>query len=361
MSALFSPFKLRDLTFPNRVFVSPMCEYSSDGGLPNEWHLVHLGSRAVGGAGLVVTEASGVTPEGRISPQDAGIWSEAHAEAWAPIVRFIKAHGSTAGMQLAHAGRKASTFAPWRGHGAVPEDGGGWPVIGPSAIKFADSYPQPRAMTEADIDACVAAFVRATQLSQQAGFDLVEVHMAHGYLLHEFLSPLSNLRTDQYGGSLENRMRFPLRVADAVRKAWPAHLPVFVRISATDWAEGGWDLPQAIELCKRMKALGIDLVDVSSGGNVHHQAITLMPGYQVPFSTAIREQAGIATAAVGLITDAVQAEQIVATGLADGVMLARALLRDPYWPRHAAAQLGAEMNPPWPDQYKRAAVGPLGK
>ena len=361
MSALFSPFKLRDLTFPNRVFVSPMCEYSSDNGLPNEWHMVHLGSRAVGGAGLVLTEASGVTPEGRISPQDAGLWSEAHAQAWAPIVKFIKAQGVAAGMQLAHAGRKASTFAPWRGHGAVPEGCGGWPVLGPSAVKFADSYPQPHAMTEAGIDACVRAFADATHYAQQAGFDVVEIHMAHGYLMHEFLSPLSNQRTDQYGGALENRMRLPLRVADTVRKAWPAHLPVFVRISASDWAEGGWDLVQSIELCKRMKALGIDLIDVPSGGNVHHQAITLMPGYQVPFCAKIRDAAAMPASAVGLITDAVQAEQIVATGQADAVMLARALLRDPYWPRHAAALLGAQMQPPWPDQYQRAVVGPLGK
>jgi 2,4-dienoyl-CoA reductase-like NADH-dependent reductase (Old Yellow Enzyme family) len=359
MSHLFSPIRLRELTIRNRVFVSPMCQYSCKEGLPNEWHLVHLGSRAVGGAGLVMCEASGVAPEGRISPQDAGIWTTQHAQAWAPITAFVKAQGAIPAMQLAHAGRKASTFAPWRGHGAVPEGCGGWPVVGPSSEPFHEKYPKPRQMTKAELDKCVDDFVFAAELSLQAGFEVVEVHAAHGYLLHEFLSPLSNVRTDEYGGSLENRMRFPLRVCEAVRKAWPAHLPVFVRISATDWKESGWDLGQSVEFCRSLKALGIDLVDVSSGGNVHDQQIVLGPGYQVPFSSAIRKEAGIATSAVGLITDAVQAEQILAHGHADSVSLARALLRDPYWPLHAAAQLGETAE--WPDQYKRAAVGPLGK
>ena len=359
MSALFAPIKLRDLTIRNRIFVSPMCQYSCEDGLPNQWHLVHLGSRAVGGAGLVTCEASGVTPEGRISPQDAGVWSEAHAQAWAPIVAFIKAQGAAAGMQLAHAGRKASTFAPWRGSGAVSIGCGGWETLAPSAVAFAPNYPMPREMTHADIDKCVEDFVWGAQHALSAGFDLVELHMAHGYLMHEFLSPFSNLRQDDYGGSLENRMRLPLRVAEAVRKTWPAHLPVAVRISACDWKEGGWDIAQSIVLCKALKEIGIDLIDVSSGGNVPDAKITLVPGYQVPFSAAIRNEAAIATSAVGLITSPAQAEQIVATGQADSVSLARAVLRDPYWPRHAAMELGVE--PQWPDQYKRAGAGPLGR
>lgn len=359
MSALFSPMKLRDLTLRNRIFVSPMCQYSAEDGLVNDWHLVHLGSRAVGGAGLVMCEASGVCPEGRISPHDAGIWTTQHAEAWARITRFIREQGAVPAMQLAHAGRKASTHSPWRGHGAVPETQGGWPVVGPSAVPFNDKYPQPREMSKADLDKCLEDFVFATELSLQAGFEVVEVHAAHGYLLHEFLSPHSNTRSDEYGGSPENRMRFPLAVCEAVRKAWPQHLPVFVRISATDWKDGGWDVAQSVEFAKRAKALGIDLIDVSSGGNVPDQQIVLGPGYQVPFSSAIRNQAGIATTAVGLISDAVQAEQIVAHGHADSVSLARALLRDPYWPLHAAAQLGVAME--WPNQYKRGVVSPLGR
>lgn len=358
-ATLFSPLKLRDLTIRNRIFVSPMCQYSCEDGVVNDWHLVHLGSRAVGGAGLVMCEASGVSPEGRISPQDAGIWNQKQAEAWAPITRFIKAQGAVPAMQLAHAGRKASTFAPWRGQGAVPPTGGGWPVVGPSPVAFSEKYPQPREMSKADLAKCVEDFVFATELSLQAGFEVVEVHAAHGYLLHEFLSPHSNIRTDEYGGSLENRMRFPLEVCAAVRKAWPDHLPVFVRISATDWKDGGWDVAQSIEFARRAKALGIDLIDVSSGGNVIDQQIVLGPGYQVPFSSAIRKEAGIATTTVGLISDAVQAEQIVAHGHADSVSLARALLRDPYWPLHAAAELGVAVE--WPDQYKRAIVGPLGR
>jgi 2,4-dienoyl-CoA reductase-like NADH-dependent reductase (Old Yellow Enzyme family) len=359
MSALFSPIRLREITVKNRIFVSPMCQYSCEDGIPNTWHLVHLGSRAVGGAGLVMCEASGVTPEGRISPHDAGIWSEAHAQAWAPITAFIKAHGAVPAMQLAHAGRKASTHSPWRGSGAVDADHGGWQVVAPSAVAFSKEYPQPREMSSADVDRCVEDFRRAAQHSLQAGFEVVEIHMAHGYLLHEFLSPFSNQRNDEYGGTLENRMRFPLRVAEAVRKAWPGHLPLFVRISASDWKEGGWDIRQSIELCKRLKALGIDLIDCSSGGNIADAKIALVPGYQVPFATAIKNEVGIVTSAVGLITDAVQAEQIVATGLADSVSLARALLRDPYWPRHAALALG--LDPQWPDQYKRAHVGVFGR
>ena len=359
MSQLFSSFTLRELTFRNRVFVSPMCQYSCVDGLPNEWHMVHLGSRAIGGAAMVMTEAASVTPEGRISPEDAGIWSDAHAAEWKPIAAFIKAQGAVPAIQLAHAGRKASTFSPWRGHGAVTPEAGGWPVIGPADLPFSSSYPVPRQMTIVEIGEMVEAFVAAAKRSLAAGFEVPEIHGAHGYLIHEFLSPLSNLRTDEYGGSLENRMRFPLQVCAEVRKIWPAHLPVMLRISASDWKEGGWDVHQSIEFCQRAKALGIDLIDVSSGGNVHDAKMTIRPGYQVPFARAIRAGADIATGAVGLITEPVQAEQIIADGDADCVFLARTMLRDPYWPRHAAQALGDTLE--WPDQYKRAAVNAFGK
>ena len=357
MSRLFSPFQLRALTFPHRVFVSPMCQYSSENGMPNEWHLVHLGSRAVGGAALVLVEASGVTPEGRITPWDAGIWSQGHADAWKPVAAFIRAQGSVPGMQLAHAGRKASCDKPWLGGKPLVPADGGWTTLGPSAIAFG-SYPAPRSMTRAEIAATIEDFRRAAGYALAAGFDVVEVHGAHGYLLHSFCSPLSNRRDDDYGGTLDNRIRLPLEVARAVREAWPADKPVFYRISATDWAEGGWDIEQSIHLCRRLKEIGIDLIDCSSGGNIAEQKIRLGPGYQVPFAEAIRAGAQIPTAAVGLISDAVQAEQIVFHGQADAVCLARAALRDPYWPRHAAKALGVPL--PWPNQYKRCDVGPLG-
>ncbi len=359
MSALFSPLTLRQTTFKNRIFVSPMCQYSCVDGIPTDWHMVHLGSRAVGGAGMVMTEAAAVTPEGRISPEDAGIWSDAQMTAWKRIADFIKAQGAIAGIQLAHAGRKASTFAPWRGHGKVEPGQGGWSVMGPSEVAFAPNYPQPHEMTVSDIRATIDAFVAACGRSLAAGFEVPEIHAAHGYLAHEFLSPLSNVRKDGYGGSLENRMRFPLELCAAVREAWPKELPVFLRISASDWKEGGWDVAQSIEFCKRAKQLGIDLIDVSSGGNAADAKIITRPGYQVPFARAVREAAGIATGAVGLITDAVQAEQIVGDGDADCVFLARALLRDPYWPLHAAKDLGEPQH--WPDQYLRAGVNAFGK
>jgi 2,4-dienoyl-CoA reductase-like NADH-dependent reductase (Old Yellow Enzyme family) len=358
MSHLFSPLVLRAVTFRNRVFVSPMCQYSSEDGMPNDWHLVHLGSRAVGGAGLVCVEAAGVTPEGRITPWDAGIWSEAHAHAWKPIADFIRAQGSVPAIQIAHAGRKASCNKPWLGGKPLGKGEGAWTTVGPSGIAFGH-YPAPRAMTTEEVEATVRDFVRAAQHALAAGFEVVEIHGAHGYLLHSFCSPLSNQRTDQYGGSLDNRIRLPLEVARGVRAAWPADRPVFYRVSASDWYEGGWDLAQALELCKRLRDSSIDVIDVSSGGNIHDQKIALGPGYQVPFASAIRREAGIPTIAVGLITDAVQAEQIVANGDADAVMLARASLRDPYWPRNAARQLKAEMS--WPDPYRRADVGPLGR
>ena len=352
MSQLFSPLRLRDLEFRNRLFVSPMCQYSASDGLANTWHLVHLGGRAVGGAGLVMAEATAVAPEGRISPNDLGLWSDAHTEALRPIARFIKEQGAVPGIQLAHAGRKASVEVPWKGGGALPAAAGGWQPLAPSALAFAAGSPQPRALDVAELDALVQQFVDAARRAQDAGFEVVEIHMAHGYLLHEFLSPLSNRRTDDYGGELANRARLPRRVAEAVRARWPATLPVFVRISASDWVEGGWDLAQSVMLARWLKEAGIDLIDCSSGGLVPNARIPAGPGFQTPFATAIREQVGIATGAVGFITDPVQAEQIVATGLADVVFMARELLRDPYWPLHAARQLGVDLA--WPPQYERA-------
>jgi len=352
MAILFSSFRLRELSFRNRIFVSPMCQYSCVDGVPNNWHLVHLGSRAVGGAALVMVEASGVSPEGRISPHDMGIWSEAQRDAFRPIVRFIKEQGAVPGIQLAHAGRKASTDVPWRGGGPLAPDQGAWEPLAPSALPFTPAHAVPRALTAADIDIVVRQFAEAAQRALSAGFETVEIHMAHGYLLHEFLSPLSNRRTDEYGGALENRARLPLRVARAVREAWPAHLPVFVRISASDWVEGGWDLEQSIRLAQWLKDAGIDLIDCSSGGLVANARVPAAPGFQVPFAAAIRAQAGIATGAVGLISDPSQAEQIVAGGQADVVLMAREFLRDPYWPLHAARQLKVDV--PWPPQYQRA-------
>jgi 2,4-dienoyl-CoA reductase-like NADH-dependent reductase (Old Yellow Enzyme family) len=357
-SQLFSPLALRSVSFHNRIFVSPMCQYSSEDGMPNDWHLVHLGSRAVGGASMVCVEASGVTPEGRITPWDAGIWSSAHAVAWKPIAQFIRSHGAVPAIQIAHAGRKASCNKPWLGGKALAPAEGAWQTLGPSAIAFGH-YPPPREMTRDEIRRTVDDFARAAQHSLDAGFDVVEIHGAHGYLLHSFVSPLSNRRTDDYGGTLVNRLRLSIEVARAVRDTWPADKPVLYRLSATDWAEGGWDLAQSIELARKLKAIGIDMIDCSSGGNVHDAKVALGPGYQVPFASAIRKEAAIPTLAVGLIYEAAQAEEIVTQGHADAVCLARAMLRDPYWPRHAAKELKVEL--PWPDQYKRAEVGPLGR
>jgi 2,4-dienoyl-CoA reductase-like NADH-dependent reductase (Old Yellow Enzyme family) len=352
MSVLFSPFTLRGLQFKNRVFVSPMCQYSSANGMPNDWHLVHLGSRAVGGAALVMTEATAVSPEGRISPQDLGIWSPEQAEALKRITSFIKVHGAVPGIQLAHAGRKASTDAPWRGGGPLDEQAGGWQPVAPSPVAFGPDSPMPRELQAADLEAVEEQFARAAGLAVEAGFEVVEVHAAHGYLLHQFLSPLSNHRTDEYGGALEGRVRFPLRVAARVREVWPSDRPVFVRISATDWAPGGWDLGSSIEFCWALKGAGIDLIDCSSGGLVPNAKVPVAPGYQTPFASVIREEVEIATAAVGLVTSPEQAEQIVATGQADAVLLARAMLRNPYWPLHAARRLRVKV--PWPPQYERA-------
>jgi 2,4-dienoyl-CoA reductase-like NADH-dependent reductase (Old Yellow Enzyme family) len=352
MSELFSSLRLRGLEFRNRVFVSPMCQYSSREGLANDWHMVHLGSRAVGGAALVCAEATAVSPEGRISPGDAGLWSDAHAEAFAPVAAFIKSQGAVAAVQLAHAGRKASTDVPWRGGKPLSESEGGWQTLAPSALPFAEGQPVPRETGEGDLDAVVSQFRDAAARSLAAGFEVVELHMAHGYLLHEFLSPLSNHRQDRYGGGFDDRVRLPLRVTEAVREVWPERLPLFARISATDWAEGGWDIEQSVEFSKRLKAAGVDLIDCSSGGLVPGVKIPVGPGYQVPFAAAVRERAGVATGAVGMITEAHQAEEIIAGGEADAVLLARALLRDPYWTLRAAKALGVKAD--WPVQYGRA-------
>ncbi|MEJ2060623.1 MAG: NADH:flavin oxidoreductase/NADH oxidase [Gammaproteobacteria bacterium] len=349
---LFTPLTLRQLEIPNRIFVSPMCQYSSEAGLPTDWHLVHLGSRAVGGAGLVMVEASAVSPEARISPADSGIWSDEHAVAFTRITRFIKEQGSVAAIQLAHAGRKASTLPPFEGSGAVGLNEGGWVPDGPSAIAFSTENTTPHALAADEIAVVVEQFVAAARHARKAGFDVVELHMAHGYLLHSFLSPISNQRSDEWGGSLENRARLPLAVAEAVRAEWPADLPVMVRISATDWVEGGWDLEQSVQLAGWLKERGIDLIDCSSGGLTPDARIPAGPGFQTPFATAIRERAGMPTGAVGLITAPAQAEHILTSGQADAVLLARELLRDPYWPLHAAHALGAEVT--WPKQYERA-------
>jgi 2,4-dienoyl-CoA reductase-like NADH-dependent reductase (Old Yellow Enzyme family) len=353
MPHLFEPLRLRDLTFANRIFVSPMCQYSSVDGFSNDWHFVHVASRAVGGAALVFTEASAVTPDGRISPQDLGIWDDAHVDGLARIIRFVREQGSAIGMQLAHAGRKASTKRPWDGQGGIPPEDGGWTPVGPTDEPFTEGDPIPHALTLAEIPAIVGAFRDAARRSLEAGFDVVELHAAHGYLIHQFLSPLVNTRADQYGGSYDNRVRLGLEIVDAVREVWPERLPLFVRISATDWKEGGWDLEQAVELARRLRAHGVDLVDCSSGGAVYDQQITLGPGYQVPFAERIRRDAGVPTGAVGLITNAEQADAIISHGQADVVLLARELLRDPYWPLRAAGHLGQQV--PWPPQYLRAA------
>lgn len=354
MPTLFDSLPLRGVTIRNRIVVSPMCQYSCDNGLATDWHLVHLGSRASGGAGVVIAEASAVVADGRISPEDLGIWSDQHGAAFEPITRFIASQGAVPGIQLAHAGRKASTWRPWAAeHGMVPETRGGWQTVGPSAVAFADNYPTPVALDRAGIQALVDAFAAAAVRAVGAGFRLIELHAAHGYLLQEFLSPHSNRRTDQYGGSFENRIRFLLEVVDRLRAVIPDRLPLLVRISATDWAPGGWTIEESVALARILGGRGVDLVDCSSGGNVSGVRIELKPGYQVPFAERIRRETGVPTGAVGLITEAAQADQIIRSGQADLVLLARELLRDPYWPLHAAGILGVAAS--WPAQYLRAA------
>jgi 2,4-dienoyl-CoA reductase-like NADH-dependent reductase (Old Yellow Enzyme family) len=330
-----------------------MCQYSSQDGVPGDWHLVHLGARATGGAGAVVVEASAITPEGRISPDDSGIWSDEQVAAFQPIAAFIGAHGAVPGIQIAHAGRKASTDAPWRGGRALGPDERGWQAVAPSALAFDDGWQVPHELTEAEIEGVIEAFAASARRAHAAGFRLLEVHAAHGYLLHEFLSPLSNQRGDRYGGDFAGRTRLVLAVVAAVRAAWPAELPLSVRISASDWVDGGWSLKDSVELAKLLVTLGVDLVDCSSGGLSPLQQIALGPGYQVPFAAAIREGAGIATAAVGLITEPQQAEDILQAGDADVVLLGRESLRDPSWPLRAAAELGVDSDD-WPMQYRRA-------
>lgn len=344
MSKIFEKYTIRGIEFRNRLWVSPMCMYSSEDGMPTDWHLVHLGSRAVGGAGMLMMEATAVVPEGRISPADAGIWSDAHRDAYQRITRFIKQQGAVAAIQLAHAGRKASTAEPWNGGEMVSEREGGWQTVAPSAIPFADNYPIPRAMSVEEIKQAAESFAIAAHRAVAAGFEVIEIHAAHGYLLHQFLSPLSNQRSDEYGGSLANRMRFLLETVEKVRAIVPENLPVFVRISATEWVEGGFDQDQAITLCKELKTRGIDLIDVSTGGNVMHAPIPVGPGYQVSFAAAIRRQAGIATSAVGLITNAEQAEKILQKGDADAIMLGREFLRDAYFPFTAAKTLDGSID-----------------
>jgi len=354
MAGLFDPLAIREVKFANRVFVSPMCQYSSHDGYANDWHFVHLGSRAVGGAGLIFTEATAVLPEARISPQDLGIWSDAHIEMLGRIVSFIHEQGSIAGMQLAHAGRKASTRRPWETPGTVPESEGGWKkVVAPSALPFADNYPLPQALTSDGIQEVVAAFATAARRACQAGFRVVEIHAAHGYLIHEFLSPLSNRRADDYGGSFENRTRLCREVVAAVRSTWPKELPLFVRLSATDWIDGGWNIDDSVKLAAQLKPMGVDLIDCSSGGNVPHAQVPVGPGYQVAFAERIRREAEILTGAVGMITSPIQAEHIIRTGQADAVIMAREFLRDPYWALLAAREL--EQPIAWPVQYLRAA------
>lgn len=354
MSLLLEPYTLRQLTLINRIAVSPMCQYSSVDGLANDWHLVHLGSRAVGGAGLIFTEATAVTPNGRITAQDLGLWHDDQIEPLQRITRFIRAQGAVAGIQLAHAGRKASTYRPWLGkHGSVKEEEGGWVPVGPSPIAFDPRHTVPTQLDESQINDLVQAFADAAKRALEAGFSVVEVHAAHGYLLHQFLSPLSNQRLDQYGGSFENRIRLVLQVTEAVREVWPEELPVFVRVSATDWVEDGWNPDETVELARRLKGLGVDLIDVSSGGTAANAEIPVGPGYQTRFAERVRKESGIATGTVGMITEPAQAEHILRTGQADLILLARELLRDPYWPLHADDDLGGRQAI-WPAQYQRA-------
>lgn len=350
MSALFSPLTLRGLTLRNRIAMAPMCQYSAVDGAATAWHMVHLGSRAVGGAGLVVAEMTAVSPGGRITPGCMGLWADEQALAVAPIVEFIKGQGAAAGVQLAHAGRKGARHLPWEGGHPLDEDRA-WPLFAPSALAFT-GFAMPQAMNAADMEKVLADFASAALRARRAGFDVVQIHMAHGYLMHQFLSPLSNLRTDGFGGSLRGRAAFPLRVAKVVRDAWPTGLPVLVRLSCVDWVEGGFTLDQAIPFCQWLKEVGVDLIDCSSGGNAAGERLPATPAYNLPFAAAVRNETGLATAVSGLITQAGQAEAIVASGAADMVMLARSMLKNPYWAVDAACEL--KRDPPWPRQYRRA-------
>lgn len=352
MSKLFSPIKIKEVTLKNRITVSPMCQYSSADGFSNNWHLVHLGTRATGGAGLIITEAAAVSPEGRITPDDLGIWKNEHIAGLANVVKFCREQGAVIGIQLAHAGRKASTTSPWKGGNFLSENDGGWQTVAPSAIPFFEENPAPRSLDKQGILKVVEDFRSAAARSCDAGFEVLEIHAAHGYLLHQFLSPLSNQRTDNYGGSFENRIRLLLEVTEAVKEEWPSHLPLFVRISATDWVEGGWDLESSVRLANILKEKGVDLIDCSSGGLVSYAKIPVAKGYQTDLAHKIKAETGILTGAVGLITEASEAEEVVANEYADIVLIGRELLRNPYFPLEAAGELGAEIT--WPNQYLRA-------
>ena len=349
---LFTPLKLREVTLRNRIMVSPMCQYSSVDGFATDWHLVHLGSRAVGGAAVVMTEATAVEPRGRISPHDLGIWKDEHVPMLERITRFVGEQGAIPGIQLAHAGRKASVDVPWAGGAPVGASAGGWKPLAPSAIPYAEGSPVPEELSAAGIAGVVDAFVKAATRARAAGFKAVELHFAHGYLVHEFLSPLSNTRSDRYGGAFENRARIAMEITRAVRGVWPRELPLFVRISCSDWAPGGWDIDESVRLSALLKAEGVDLIDCSSGGNMHSAKVDAGPGYLAPYAERIRREAEVPTAAVGFITSPQQADHILRTGQADVVVLARQLLREPYWPLRAAAELHGETV--WPNQYLRA-------
>jgi len=351
-SHLFSSLTLKSLTLKNRIVVSPMCQYSSMNGFASDWHLVHLGSRAVGGAGLVFSEATAISPEGRISPQDLGIYLDDHIEKLKQITEFVETQGAVPGIQLGHAGRKASTYAPWKGKSQVSQADGGWQNLAPSAIPFGENEIAPKQMDSGDIQKVLDDFMAATSRSLKAGFKIVEIHAAHGYLVHQFLSPLSNHRTDEYGGSFENRIRLLLQIIDVVKIVWPENLPLFVRISATDWAENGWDADQSVKLAAILLEKGVDVIDVSTGGLVSYAKIQVGPSYQVPFSARIKKETGIKTGAVGLITETAQADEILKNEEADLIFMARELLRDPYFPLNAAIQLDEEVK--WPVQYERA-------
>lgn len=352
---LLRPITFRTVQVRNRIMLSPMCQYCAIDGIPDDWHMVHLGSRAVGGVGIIFTEAVHSEARGRITKHCLGLWNEQQRDAFGRIAKFVKAQGAVAGIQIGHAGRKASTMRPWEGSQPLPREEGGWDVIGPSAVAFAKGYPVPIELTPTEISRVQASTVASARYAKQAGFQVLELHAAHGYLLHQFLSPLSNQRTDSYGGSFDNRIRFLMETLDAVRSEWPLELPLFVRLSVSDHVEGGWDLSQSIELCRRLKTRGdVDLVDCSSGGNDPRQAIDVHPGYQVPFAEAIKRESGLPTAAVGLIHSPDMAEQIIASGQADLVVLGRGLMANPYWPLHAARVLRAEMS--WPTQYERSNI-----